>query len=1698
MAGSLRFPPAREVGLRRSHRLSRLVVIAIASVFVATDAAGAALLPGPPDHLGAYAVCNVTIADTNAADGTTSKIACQFAPSLGNPTAVNIGVPYHLVPFDEHGITSVGCWGATMTFPKPGQLRCEGANNGFGGYESTYDPGGQGAWCASITYPSPTFGVSCRLEGPITVSTSPPPMPLDHFAGGSSGDYYRYVLPATFGRRLSAAYAADPVDTATGNFTDSSIDLDFPVDGLDWSRTYNARNATSTVLGPGWSAGFGTSVAEDAATGAVTIAGGNGRRATFTRSGSTYTRPEELFATLSKNADATFSLHYDDGRRDDFDASGRLAKRTHWDGQEVTFTYSGGVLVSASHNAGYSLGFEYVLGKLTVVTASDGRSVVYGYTAGLLTSVTDAAGGVTRYAYDGAGRLNEHVDPDDVVIVENVYDADGRVTIQTTPSGDTIVFTYDDVTGTTTVGHQLGGSTTTYRHDQAGRVTSVTDSFGQALVKSYDAAGNLASVADRRNAGLTQTFDGHGNVLSRSGAEGVTESFTYDAFDRLVSATNGELETVTFGYESTERRPTTATDGNGKVTTYDIDATGLVRSVTDADGATLAFGYDSKRNPVSITDEHAEVTELGYDAAGNLASHTTPLGRVTSSTWDGARRLLTSTDPTGGVVTQAWSDAGRLVTSKDEDHRTTAYLYDAAGRLEKVTDALGNETTYGYDVDGNLTTRTRPGNPDNPAVKSVWSATYDELGRMTSETDPTGVMTTYGHDADGNLTTATDENGGVVTLAYDLRGRLVSVTDQRNKKTEYGYDKADRLLSVTDPLLNVTSFAYDDAGRLLTTTKAGGRVWRNTYTDAGRLLTEKDPLDHTTTHGYDVAGRLHTSTDPLGKATTYDYDDDGRLTLVTSQAGLVTAYAYDHLNRRETTTSLAGGVTTRTFTARGQLAVIDEPDTEPKRFFYDDAGRLERVRDPLGRDTTFAYDGRGNVVSRTDARTPTAGVETYTYDLADRPLTRRDPLGRIMVQAHDNLGRLATVSDPSGRSVTYGYDAANRRTSEAWAGGPTIAVAYDDAGRRASVSDGTSTTAFVWDAVDNLTSTTSGGTTLGYGYDLAGNRTSMTYPDGTTATFGFDAADRLVIAAHPQGGTAAYTYDDDGRLLTETLPESVSRVHTYTAGLLTAFSETRGGSTKTTTLAYGQPEHSDRLTSETAGSSTTTYGYDATGELTNVTRGAATTVYGYDEVGNRVRKVVGDVRLDYGYDAAQQLTSVVRSLAGVATGATTYSHDDAGRVTGWSDGITSTSLSYDQRGLLAASATAGPLASSASSTARTYDALGRLASFTSVAPTGTHTTTFGWDSASAVPQAATTASGGVNVNFLWGAGGRAVAIRGGQGDVFAMDAHGSPLAEGTTADLVHGASYDEFGVATPPSPAPVPVLPSAPAATRPAALFGYRGEMALDGFLHLRARDYVSRLGRFTTVDLLPGVVGEVTVANPYHYANNDPLNQVDPLGLSPLRDADVRLNLGPRVDFGGGSRSPFGSQPLWNALPPARTGPCSVAFAITPQQLQPTKGGHLGGAAERSPSADPLFANAAAACSTAGMAFIQVPTTTGVITVLFAKPNGGDGGGGSGGTKRGETSAEDGASRLGRLRRLAGGFEVDGEEYRLNTHVINSLRKSGRRHIDPESLIRSLETVPSPGTPGSRVFTDPETGTRWFVNDANEVVGVWPAGFKG
>ncbi len=104
-------------------------------------------------------------------------------------------------------------------------------------------------------------------------------------------------------------------------------------------------------------------------------------------------------------------------------------------------------------------------------------------------------------------------------------------------------------------------------------------------------------------------------------------------------------------------------------------------------------------------------------------------------------------------------------------------------------------------------------------------------------------------------------------------------------------------------------------------------------------------------------------------------------------------------------------------------------------------------------------------------------------------------------------------------------------------------------------------------------------------------------------------------------------------------------------------------------------------------------------------------------------------------------------------------------------------------------------------------------------------------------------------------------------DYFSYDVTESTTAAPTSAATAPTNGYEPFG---------------RPVDFWSALYFGCRGELHLDQLIYLRARDYDPATGTFLTRDPLDGVDGTPTVANGYHYADNDPVNKTDPLGLRP------------------------------------------------------------------------------------------------------------------------------------------------------------------------------------------------------------------------
>lgn len=228
-----------------------------------------------------------------------------------------------------------------------------------------------------------------------------------------------------YGRNLGYGFAGLGVNTATGNFTQAATDLGFGsglLGLLDWARTYNSLSASTGPLGPGWSTAFSARLVPASqgflhhGAGSVTFHDEDGRVLTFaaTADGG-FTRPQDLDADLTRNADGSFTLAYNSGLVSEFDSAGQLTGRS-LEGQSLTFGYSGsGQLVRVTHSSGAFLGLSYDdSGRLSGAATSDGRTASYAYDSdGCLASVTVPGSGVTAFentSASGYPHLNQMAD----------------------------------------------------------------------------------------------------------------------------------------------------------------------------------------------------------------------------------------------------------------------------------------------------------------------------------------------------------------------------------------------------------------------------------------------------------------------------------------------------------------------------------------------------------------------------------------------------------------------------------------------------------------------------------------------------------------------------------------------------------------------------------------------------------------------------------------------------------------------------------------------------------------------------------------------------------------------------------------------------------------------------------------------------------------------------------------------------------------------------------------------------------------------------------------------------------------------------------------------------------------------------------------------------------------------------------------
>lgn len=268
-------------------------------------------------------------------------------------------------------------------------------------------------------------------------------------------------------------------------------------------------------------------------------------------------------------------------------------------------------------------------------------------------------------------------------------------------------------------------------------------------------------------------------------------------------------------------------------------------------------------------------------------------------------------------------------------------------------------------------------------------------------------------------------------------------------------------------------------------------------------------------------------------------------------------------------------------------------------------------------------------------------------------------------------------------------------------------------------------------------------------------------------------------------------------------------------------------------------DNDGRITSIDDPSGFTEYAHDAAGQLVSAATPKDVREWSYDTAGRLTTETCNGETTEYTYDVAGELTEQHGP-----TGTTRYDYDGAGRRIRETGPDRHREYDWDPRGFL------HRIIDDDAEQQLWVDALGELAN--------ANGTRISWDTAAHTP----------TLNGF------------GDHPVFT-----SPGIAATTGGTMRPQGWRTARNTATGDPWTLALSPTDPHA--PATGLTPQGLPRIAGLEWMGARSYDPTARGFLSVDPLEPITGTSWAANPYAYAGNDPLHQLDPHGLSPVTDKD-------------------------------------------------------------------------------------------------------------------------------------------------------------------------------------------------------------------
>lgn len=1273
--------------------------------------------------------------------------------------------------------------------------------------------------------------------------------------------------PTVEGAIPTSGFTNDPVNAATGNFVELENDLPFTgiAQSLSLTRMYNSLSDRAGVFGLGWSSALDSQLILSGECARWIM--DDGRHVVFPRAGSGWERGNDTALWLSEESSASFpALSLDHTQilvvRDNggawwaFDRAGAWLGAGHGPGTCLRVSRdTTGRVTDISHEHGRSLHIEYAGGLVAYIQANDGRRVEYSYEGQHLIKVSTAAGSRT-YRWNEEALLESVVSADGVIEVINRYDERRRVIHQRSEFGREIRYTYMSH-GMTVVDNEDGTYSNTWIHDSRARLIGIIDADHQRQSMAYDSFGNRVSVTERDGAVTVHGFDSRGRHVRTRTAEGADFTYRYDDYDRVLDVVTATGGVIQYAYASAEdRNPSLVIDPAGGRSEL-VWEQGLLRSLTGPTGVRVDLEYNEFGEFISVRNAAGGTARCVRNAAGQIVEAVSPAGAVTRFTYDAAGMPVAREDADGALWRFKYTAAGKVKSVTDPTGGITVMEYGPHGELIKTVDPLGRAVTRSFDEMGNLDALLLPGGRSfgfeydgmmqlrhitDPAGEK-WLREYGVNGNLTAVVDPTGVRTSIEEDRLAGVTTVRDAFSAW-SFKQDSYGRLIRESDAASDDAGqvYTYDAAGRVVESLDAEGGLTTFEYDLAGNVVKTVSAGGKVSLYTYDECGRPETFTAADGDSVRLVYDADSRVIARVLSDGSEETFTYDAMGRVTEYRSASGSVTRCGYDKL---------------------GRLTFVSGPRYGQRRFAYDAAGQLVSVVNGVGGKTTYTYNEAGDLVSELS---PTGAITRYDYDVAGRLVSVTDPLGRVNRCGYDAAGRTAWIDDATGNRTAYSYDLAGSLDRLTFNGQLIARFEQDFAARTTQVFDYTNPDGklapadtptqihtLTSDRLGRLVKHSYGQHVLAWAYDSDGARTRFTV-DGLTTDYEYTARGLLASVGSEASGTVRYEYDSSGRLARIVSSDGALN-DSYKVVPLDSVSGAEGSSGFAVVRASIDSVSGQEKTA-------TTY-YDADSRITAIDDERGLRLFTYDGAQQLTGVQTDEGFYRFTYDAGGRLVAETTPTGQERT----YTYDIAGQLLSITDTEEGT-YHYIYDGLGRRIRTTG---SEGNSQEYAWGPLGKLATITHTSPEGITQQLPLWVNALGTVQKAD------QCELMWDTAGFIPALAAVDGKMRATLAgatyqSGAWANSSLTPGAFHAQGLNPWGE-----------TPNKESHQWGQLSYDPSGSFTLAGMLWMGARVYDPGARGFLSLDPLPSPLGAGWGSHGYAFAGNDPVNLMDPWGLSPV-----------------------------------------------------------------------------------------------------------------------------------------------------------------------------------------------------------------------